>query len=101
MPAFDAKRLEALAQQLQAAATAQDWVRLGQLDQLLSQWLAEEQAMPSADPAQQAAWHRVASAHGQARSACQQALQEAGARLRDLHNHNEAHKAYAWQEQLS
>lgn len=101
MPAFDAQRLEALAQQLLAAAAAQDWVRLGQLDLLLSQWLVVAQATPSADADQQEAWHRVAAAHALARSACQQALQEAGARLRDLHNHNEAHKAYAWQEQLS
>jgi hypothetical protein len=47
------------------------------------------------------AWQELAAAHAAAHAACQQALHEAGVRLRDLQHHNEAHKAYAWQEQFS
>ena len=101
MPVSDIARLQALSQQLVHAGSTQDWERLGQLDQLASQWWEVPPVGVPADPVVYAAWQEVAYAHEHARRACQQALNEAGARLSDLHNQNEAHKAYAWQEQLS
>lgn len=101
MPVSDATRLHALAHQLTTASTAQDWERLGQLDRLLAQWVALPPEVLPEEPAVQAAWQQLVEAHKQARKACQQALFEAGTRLSDLQNHNEAHKAYAWQEQFS
>ena len=101
MPVSDVARLHALAQQLVDAGSTQDWERVQQLDQLVVQWLATPSGGMPQDLKARAAWQQVAQAHAHARSACQVALNEAGTRLRDLHNQNEAHKAYAWQEQLS
>ena len=101
MPVSDLPRLQALAQQLAAAGADQDWERLAQLDRLTQQWAQQPPAALPDDAAVQAAWRQIVQAHGQARAACRLALAEAGARLRDLPHQNEAHKAYAWQEQFS
>lgn len=101
MPDSDVHRLQALAQQLTSASNAQDWQRLGQLDQLLSQWLMQRAGQPPATGALLQAWQLVARTHAQSHAACQQAMQQAGAQLRSLQHHNEAQQAYAWQEHLS
>lgn len=101
MPVSDTERLMAVARHLRAAGTAQDWEQLAQLDRLVASWAAQPPEALPAVAAVQTAWQEVAEAHAAARTACQEALHEAGTRLRDLQHHNEAHKAYAWQEQFS
>lgn len=101
MPVSDRERLLALARQLQVVSAAQDWGRLAQLDRLVADWASRSPALLPADEDMRVAWQELAAAHAAAHAACQQALHEAGVRLRDLQHHNEAHKAYAWQEQFS
>lgn len=99
MPSFDVARYQSMAQQLIVAADAQDWVRLGQLDALVSRWIdAADRANLSA--AEQAAWQPVVHAHAHALQACECAKQEAAIQLQQLQHSQEAQKAYAWQEVL-
>ena len=101
MPVSDRERLLALARQLQVVSAAQDWERLAQLDRLVADWASRPPALLPADADVRVAWQELATAHAAAHAACKQALHEAGLRLRDLQHHNEAHQAYAWQEQFS
>ena len=101
MPVSDRERLLALARQLQVVSAAKDWECLAQLDRLAADWASRSPALLPADEDMRVAWQELAVAHAAVHEACKQALHEAGARLRDLQHHNEAHKAYAWQEQFS
>lgn len=94
----DVQRLLALTQHLTAAASSQDWERVGQLDRMVSDLAANLPKHVSVEA--QSAWRQLAVVHSQVRQACELALQEISARLRDLQNQSEAHKAYAWQEQF-
>ena len=101
MPVSEILRLEALTEQLRHAAQQQDWERLAQLDALLAQWVHQVPQGAALDAEVRAAWQRLAQMHAHARDVCRGARDEAAARLRDLQCHNEANKAYAWQEQFS
>lgn len=98
MPASDVQRLQALTQHLRLASSSQDWARVELLDHMVSEWAAKLPEQVNVEA--RAAWQQLAIAHAEARQACVLALQESGMRLRDLQNQNEAHKAYAWQEQF-
>ena len=99
MPSFDTLKLCGMASQLLQASQAQDWVRLQQLDGLLSQWVQASQHS-TMDVAQRKAWRDLLQAHAQALHHCCIAKQAVAAQLRSLNNSQEAQKAYAWQELL-
>lgn len=95
MPSSEAHTLRVLAQQLLAASTAQDWMRLGQLDALVAKSLQQAQGQSLL-----AEWALVRQAHAQALEACKLAREQAHIELRNLQNSQEAQKAYAWQQVL-
>lgn len=95
MPSSDVPTLRALALHLQAAAAAEDWPRLGQLDVLVAQCVQE-----STEAELSEAWALVAQAHAHALEACKRAREAAEIELRQLQKSQEAQKAYAWQQVL-
>lgn len=98
MQTFDAASLNAMAQQLTAAADAGEWERLAQLDGMLQRWLRPMQA---ADATHAEVWHKVAQAHARAIDKCRHAKHEAATQLQGLQDTQAAQQAYAWQEVLA
>jgi hypothetical protein len=99
MPSFDLGRYASMAQQLVAAADAQDWARVAQLDALVCRWVNAADISNLSAPEQEA-WMHIAHAHAHALQACQCAKQEAATQIQQLQHSQEAQKAYAWQEVL-
>lgn len=98
MPVSNVQRLQALSQHLALATSSQDWGRLQELERMVADCLDKLPQQLSAEAL--VAWQQLTAVHTQAHQACAAALQETGARLRDLQDQSEAHKAYAWQEQF-